>query len=254
MHKKNPGTSRRRSTTYTGKPGTVRCRARSKRALARGLDGEDARCKNEAEPGYTVCYFHGAGGGRPIVHGRYSKSMGKLRQAYETALADPELLNLNEQIAALDAVVQKCQQRCSELDTPEFRSTAVGLIENAVAASQRGDNEKANTLLAELRRHLNRGAQEDKALVALADVLTKQAQRVEGAWHVKLHAQQAINGRDLVNIMTRFLIVLRDELPQPVAHRIAKRIQSEIMTSLAPPKVEPEEAVDEDEDVQAEKA
>ena len=30
------------------------------------------RCKQKCVVGYDVCYYHGAGGGRPLIHGMYS--------------------------------------------------------------------------------------------------------------------------------------------------------------------------------------
>ncbi len=64
------------------------CTAHSKRS---GLP-----CKRWATPGWNVCRFHGAGGGRPIIHGRYSKRMAPLRRFIERALEDDvaELLRL----------------------------------------------------------------------------------------------------------------------------------------------------------------
>lgn len=63
----------------------MQCRARSKRT------GE--RCKRHAKPGWEVCHYHGARGGRSVVHGRRSKivwiSMGARMAAGLTPIPRP---------------------------------------------------------------------------------------------------------------------------------------------------------------------
>lgn len=49
-----------------------------------------------------MCRMHGAGGGRPIVHGRYSKVFSRLKAGYEAALNDDSLLDLRPALAILD--------------------------------------------------------------------------------------------------------------------------------------------------------
>ena len=71
-----------------------RCTATSKRTRE--------RCKRAPSPGWAVCRMHGAGGGRPIKHGRYSKVLGRLRTSYEEALAQESLLDLGPTLALLD--------------------------------------------------------------------------------------------------------------------------------------------------------
>ena len=71
-----------------------RCTAKSKRSKE--------RCQNTPVPGWNVCRMHGAGGGRPIKHGRYSKVLGRLRKSYEEALAHESLLDLGPTLALLD--------------------------------------------------------------------------------------------------------------------------------------------------------
>jgi hypothetical protein len=82
------------------------------------------RCRRRAVTGYTVCQVHGAGspkqgrpGGRPIVHGRYSKHLpARLAERYGEALSDPELLALREEVALTDARIADLLKR---VDTGE---------------------------------------------------------------------------------------------------------------------------------------
>ena len=85
-----------------------RCTAKSKRT------GE--RCKRPPATGWGVCRMHGAGGGRPIVHGRYSKVLKRLRGHYEAARDDENLLDLRPTIAVLDIRIEDILRRVDDGD------------------------------------------------------------------------------------------------------------------------------------------
>lgn len=90
----------------------MRCHAKSKRS--------QQQCKNFVVPGYTVCRMHGAGtpskgrpGGRPIIHGRYSKFLpkGGVLDAYKAALKeDVKLLDLRDEIALIQSLLKQAAQ------------------------------------------------------------------------------------------------------------------------------------------------
>jgi hypothetical protein len=68
--------------------------------------------------------MHGAGGGRPIVHGRYSKVLKRLRDRYEAALEDESLLDLRPTIAVMDIRIEDLLRRVDDGDDavwPELR-------------------------------------------------------------------------------------------------------------------------------------
>jgi len=102
------------------KDGAVRCQAFAKSKLQELRDkyGEDltgvepidlakAQCGAHARGGSSVCFHHGAGsitkpGGRPLQHAGYSSFLPiNLVGRYEDALADPELLQLRQEIAVI---------------------------------------------------------------------------------------------------------------------------------------------------------
>ena len=45
-------------------------------------------CKQPAKPGWNVCHYHGANGGRPPVHGRYSKYAERVHKNYREDFYD----------------------------------------------------------------------------------------------------------------------------------------------------------------------
>lgn len=64
-------------------------------------------CNNSAVPGYTVCRFHGAGGGKPIKSGIYSSKVRKsLEESYQDLMDNvDQLTELNDDIALLRALM-----------------------------------------------------------------------------------------------------------------------------------------------------
>ena len=85
----------------------LRCRAKSKQ--------HGGRCKKTKVPGRTVCRYHGGNAGRPIVHGRRSKALGRFREAYNEARDDPGLMDLRDTMALLDIVVQRALKRAEAI-------------------------------------------------------------------------------------------------------------------------------------------
>lgn len=77
------------------------CTAKSRRT------GE--RCRRPAMVGSNVCYHHGGKTPRGLAHpstktGRYSKYLpARLAERYESALNDPDLISLRDEIALTDA-------------------------------------------------------------------------------------------------------------------------------------------------------
>src|SRR4051812_49433793 len=84
--------------------------------------GTGEQCKNVAVHGYPVCRFHGAGskdkpGGRPIVHGRYSKFLPeRLAGRYADAISDQKLLELRDEVALMGVRLGELLER---VDTGE---------------------------------------------------------------------------------------------------------------------------------------
>lgn len=136
------------------------------------------RCKRLAVDGYNVCQVHGAGsphkgrpGGRPIVHGRYSKHLPeRLAGKFQDAMRDPNLLDLRSEVALLDIRIGELVEALGG-DVPDHESWSaiVGLLESRrklvdsehkrmVAMQQTITAEKALVLLAAvvdvIRRHV----------------------------------------------------------------------------------------------------
>ena len=212
--------ARKSSTTFEPGDEPNRCCAKSKTT--------QERCKKTVVLGRRVCRYHGGHAGRPPVHGRYSKVLGRFREAYQEARHDPSLTDLRETMALLDVVVQQAAERAAESDTPEFRERAVELWS---ATRHAADEEERLLLLDALGEWLKRGVASDDALKNLAVSAERLAKRQERSWDIKLSAAHAINSRDLVTVLLRFADIVMEEAPKDAAGRIIRRIDGEVLGS-----------------------
>lgn len=199
-----------------------RCRARTKSSTAE----EPVRCGNAKEPHYQVCRYHGARGGRPIIHGKRSRRLGRFQELYEEAKASgEELFDLRDTLAIMDVALDRAAERVAQLDTPDFREAAFAIFEDA---RQQTDAEQQRKRLADLGRLLRDGVSEDEAFKQLTEAAQALAHRQEKAWAVRLNAAQALNARDLVVVMNRFIQIVTEESPEH-AGRIVERIDLEVL-------------------------
>ena len=208
------------TTTYEPGDEPLRCCAKSKTT--------QRRCGQRIVPGRRVCRYHGGLAGRPPIHGRYSKGLGRFREAYQAARNDPSLLDLRETLALLDVVVQKAVERAEAKDTPKFREKAHELWKGAALLLE--GSGKCGPMV-ELGELLRLGVSEDSALDALARAAERLGRRQEKAWQIKLDAAVAINARDLVAVLARFADIVLDECPKDAAGRVIRRIDSEVLGS-----------------------
>ena len=212
--------ARKPSTTFEPGDEPNRCCAKAK--------STGKRCGKPVVPGRRVCRIHGGLGGAPVKHGRYSKSVGRFKEAYQEARNDPSLLDLRETLALLDVAVQRSAERASEGDIPEFRKRALDLFERARASADPADAAKYLNQLGDL---LKEGVKDDEALEHLAKAAERLSRRQEKAWSIKLDAATAMNARDLTAVLARFADIVLEESNRESAARIIRRIDAEVLGS-----------------------
>lgn len=132
----------------------TQCTAKSKQS--------GKRCKRPVTPGRTVCYIHGGKTPRGVAspnfkHGRYTKSLvGSLLSDYHAALDDPELLNLQEEIALVDSRIAAILKRTDKGESGALWKHARNTYKEMEAARL------ANDLAAEVAARVNLGLALDK--------------------------------------------------------------------------------------------
>ena len=111
----------------------------------------NAQCQKSAQGWSTVCRHHGAGnkggrpGGRPPSHGAYSNVLGatSIREKYEEALDDANLIELREELAITMALINDTLEKLSQ-GTPDVDELA-DTIECLGQALKSGDIIAAET-------------------------------------------------------------------------------------------------------------
>ena len=223
MARRSKPRQKKSTATYEAGDEPNRCRAMSKRTRN--------RCGNSVVQGRAVCRYHGGLGGRPPVNGRYSMAMGRFREAYESSLDDPSLLDLRETLAVLDVVVRQAAERAGSGDSIGLRERALEMVRGM---SGEEDPEKLGIVLRDLEALLESGMEEDAALEALADAAERLARRQEKAVSLHLDAAQAINARELVAVLSLFADIVLEEAPRDVAAKIIRRIDTDVLGTGTP--------------------
>ena len=159
--------------------------------------------------------------------GRFSKYLGgALGDAYENSVSNPELLDLKDGIAVLDAIARRAAARVAERDTPRFRERAIELHEkmDEVLEGSDPDIEALRKHAADLGRLLNAGDHEDRAMRFLSDSIEKFSKRAEEATKLALAKHAAIPAADLVILFARLAEAVTRTAPRDVAAKVLREM------------------------------
>jgi hypothetical protein len=175
------------------------------------------RCKNPAVTGYAVCWKHGAGspkrgkaGGRPIEHGRHSKWLpARLLESYRESLADPELLALKDEIAALDARIAQVGERLNTGEGPSAWDQVRAIHRTLVGAVQAGKPKTLKASIGELGEVIEGAESEEATWEALYDLFDKRRRLVEGERRLEETAQRVITAQEMVTLVAALVDVIR---------------------------------------------
>jgi hypothetical protein len=141
MAKKKPKKQKRKALVKTkGKVEKKKCTARTKKcrdcghryeAGDKGWNcpncGEDRKCTNDAIYPYNVCRMHGAGGGRPPIHGKFSIPS-KIADRFNAIRQDPELMSLAYNIALSETRTDELLQKVHDTDTSAVHHEVISAV------------------------------------------------------------------------------------------------------------------------------
>lgn len=186
-----------------------------------------APCRRRVKPGAKVCAMHGAKGGRPVETGAHSQHLGRLSQSYEAMRGDRALFDLREPVAILYSVFHRLAQRVGELDTPTYRAELLRLL----SASRGRNEEKAAEARDMLESLIERGAEEDRTLLALMETVSEIGKRIEGAEKVKTDKRNALGVAEQRVLFARWLDIVATVAGASVAQECGKRLHAELGAS-----------------------
>lgn len=113
-------------------------------------------------------------------HGRYSRSLPTgLLERYQAAVIDPELLNLTEDIGAMDAILSQVAGRLASGETGQWIQQLVAKRERIIDLFDSGQTLRAHEELGKLFRIIDDGATQSAAEKEFAALLDKRRKLVE---------------------------------------------------------------------------
>jgi len=190
-----------------------RCKATSKRT------GE--QCKNGAVRGFSVCRFHGAGskdkpGGRPIKHGRYSKFLPeRLGPKYAEALADPQLLELRDEVGLIGTRIGELVERIDSGESAQRWKALQAAYTDLQDATRSGDKPAFVVAMASLGHAIEAGGQDYQTwreIVGLAEARRKLA---ESERKRQVEMQQMISSERAMILLAAITDVVRRNVSDP---------------------------------------
>ena len=155
----------------------MQCQAKSKQS--------GQQCRRHAVPGRNVCAIHGGKTPRGIaspqhVHGRYSKSLPtQLAATYEAIRSDPELLNLSDDLAALDAVIARVAGRLGTGEAGDWVQRLVAKRDQLQNLLASGQTQAADGPLRELFALIDGARSQVSAEIEFASLLDQRRKLVE---------------------------------------------------------------------------
>jgi hypothetical protein len=191
------------------------------------------RCMGRAMNGSEVCYFHGGktprGAQSPnFKTGRHSKYLpARMVAAYEDALADPELLDLNQSIALIDTRLVDLLGRVDNGEPGKLWFNLRKAFSELDAAIRLKDTKVMAESLAALDELTRRGASDYAAWGEIGRLLEDRRKQVETKQRVELQGERAVSANELMTLMSAVLHIIQSTVSDKQERiQIADGIQS----------------------------
>lgn len=192
----------------------ARCTAKSKQAKR--------RCKNHAVVGFTVCRTHGGGSPVGIAHpsfkhggkSRHHPMPTRLRETYEAALSDENLVELRADIALMDARLADVLKR---VDSGEAGSIWAELREAQREADKAKDTEELRFALARMRELIMKGYGDTAAWTEVRSIIEQRRKLSESERKREVELRQVIPADQAMALMTAVIESVQRNVTDKVA-------------------------------------
>ena len=185
----------------------VQCTAKSKRT--------GKRCKAKAMRGKRVCYHHGGRtpSGFAFPHhktGRHSKDLpARLLARYETAISDPDLLELRDEIAVTDARLSDVLTRVDRGESGQMWRELKTRWDAHLNARAEGDMEAERATLDEMGNLIQRGMADDAAWGEAMRLIDQRRRLVESERKRRVELQQVLTADQAMVMVTTLIDAVR---------------------------------------------
>lgn len=166
------------------------------------------------------CRLHGGlSPGGPLKHGLYSKRLpGRIGELAALAEADGDLEDMRRPLPALQAIAVRMLEIAHDNDSPRFRERALELA----AEIQRAEDPRP--LVQALVNHLERGANETRALVEGKNAMASFSERQEGFWRIALSQRHAWTTKQVSGLALRILESARAFMDEATHRKFATQV------------------------------
>lgn len=195
----------------------AQCTARSK------TTGE--RCKRLAVTGSTVCRVHGAGGGAPVKHGRYSKYLPKqLATRYKQMLRERSLLDGTDHLALLETlIVERLEQ--FEDGRAQLWAHAIEALAGVREAMSGGDAKGVLAGLDDLEAVLRNGQGRLEAESSVRELIQESAKVRQVEIRLEYGQQTALSVKEMAAFLAAVLDAVNTEVSSPEERRrVAEKV------------------------------
>ena len=205
----------------------AQCTAKSKQS------GE--QCRRQATPGRQVCYYHGgrslAGIASPVLKtGRYSKYLpAQLSDRYQEAIADPDILSLNEDVALLRSLVFKHLSDMAVGDTHPSWKLAYAALQKLKKAIATGKAEDLITAMQELEGIVSPNYRAAIAEGKVADYVDQLGRIADKERRLLIDRQQFITVERMMLMVTAIAAIVKQHVDD---RYILSAIQTDIQGLL----------------------
>lgn len=183
------------------------CTATSKRS------GE--RCKGRAVNGSEVCYMHGGktpkGAASPhFKTGKYSTALPqRMLAAYEAASSDPELLDLKQSVALIDARLLDLLSRVDSGESGVLWSETIKAFRVLRKAYRGGDHIEVMKAFAAMDVVIESVMQDYAAWSEIQRLLDDRRKHVETQANIELKGERAVSANELMTFMGAVLNLIQ---------------------------------------------
>jgi hypothetical protein len=173
------------------------------------------QCRRRAVKGMSVCQVHGGktptGIGLPQTrHGRYSKHLPvRLKEQFEQAVGDGELLSSREDIALLDSRLSDVLASASNGEAGELWNSLKEARRAYVSASGKGAEEKRRDAISTILWLIDEGYQEWQSWKDIRFMLQERRQLVESERKRLVDMQQMITAERANVMLLRIQDIIR---------------------------------------------
>jgi hypothetical protein len=202
----------------------MQCKAYSRR--------NQQQCRNPAMRGVGVCRMHGGKTprGAGSVHfkdGRYSTCLPtRLAAHYEDAAHDPELLELRDNIATVDARIIDLLQRVDTGESGQLWRQAQAAMARFRREQVRGNLEAMQQVLARIEQLITDGAADYAAWQEVMDLIEQRRKLVESEQRRLTMAHESLTSEQAMLLLTQVVATIqRHVTDRQVLGAIAQDLQ-----------------------------